>query len=545
MSSLKTGIGTGSQLQNLEYTYDVLGNITKIIDDGEIMNFGYDSLSRLISASGAFSENYAYDNSSGNLISKTTNGQSLGYQYSDPNHPHAVTKVGNKSYGYDANGNMTSRDGKAISYDKQGNLVQYDGKRYVFDGDGRRVMTWHEDGKATITLGNYYEVDWEAEDVELPSGPTCSGGYCSYLPIVSHLTGLDLDGRSYYYAGALRIAMRDEERGVSWIYGDHLGSISVTADKNGNLTSKTTYTPWGTTRNISGSNPSDYGFTGQRKEDDIYYYGARWYDPAIGRFMQADTIVPLNVQGTQAFDRYAYVNNNPLRYTDPTGMWMCGDQYDPACAETPQEKEALNNLMIRFLKRPTFMFVGGREDNPTKTNNLDMFTQIRNLPGHVAMEFDPEHPMEYYAGLGLPTVVGMHKYNAALALADATNKSGGNVYWYGFSAAGGVIGAAFAMLPDSGKGKVKGIALYDPDYSVTVPSSFDEVSIGVIRNSSNQIDLKNYLNNSSITYGYKYIVVGSEYTVNYVGEELRLEHWQYPNNPIIGQAIIEYFFGAQ
>lgn len=51
---------------------------------------------------------------------------------------------------------------------------------------------------------------------------------------------------------------------------------------------------------------------------DIYYYNARWYDPAIGRFLQADTIVPSH-QGTQGFDRYAYVNNNPLRYTDSRG----------------------------------------------------------------------------------------------------------------------------------------------------------------------------------------------------------------------------------
>ncbi len=46
------------------------------------------------------------------------------------------------------------------------------------------------------------------------------------------------------------------------------------------------------------------------------FYNARWYDPALSRFAQADSIVPAGVQG---LDRYAYVNNNPLRYTDPTG----------------------------------------------------------------------------------------------------------------------------------------------------------------------------------------------------------------------------------
>ena len=46
------------------------------------------------------------------------------------------------------------------------------------------------------------------------------------------------------------------------------------------------------------------------------YYNARWLDPALGRFAQADSIVPAGVQGP---DRYAYANNNPVNYTDPTG----------------------------------------------------------------------------------------------------------------------------------------------------------------------------------------------------------------------------------
>jgi len=48
------------------------------------------------------------------------------------------------------------------------------------------------------------------------------------------------------------------------------------------------------------------------------FYNARWYDPSLGRFTQADTIIPES-QGVQAWDRYAFVNNNPVRYTDSTG----------------------------------------------------------------------------------------------------------------------------------------------------------------------------------------------------------------------------------
>jgi len=67
--------------------------------------------------------------------------------------------------------------------------------------------------------------------------------------------------------------------------------------------------------------PTDYGFTGQRSFDSefgLLHFNARWLDPALGRFAQADTIVP-NPWNPMAFDRYAYVFNNSLRYTDPSG----------------------------------------------------------------------------------------------------------------------------------------------------------------------------------------------------------------------------------
>ena len=50
-------------------------------------------------------------------------------------------------------------------------------------------------------------------------------------------------------------------------------------------------------------------------EFGLMYYNARWYDPALGRFVQADTIVP-QPGDVPGWDRYAYVENNPLRYSD-------------------------------------------------------------------------------------------------------------------------------------------------------------------------------------------------------------------------------------
>ncbi len=65
---------------------------------------------------------------------------------------------------------------------------------------------------------------------------------------------------------------------------------------------------------------TDYLYTGQRQESEVglYYYVARWYDPAIGRFIQADSVVP-NPGRAVGWDRYSYTYNNPIKYNDPSG----------------------------------------------------------------------------------------------------------------------------------------------------------------------------------------------------------------------------------
>jgi RHS repeat-associated protein len=108
--------------------------------------------------------------------------------------------------------------------------------------------------------------------------------------------------------------------GVFYTLGDHLGSSSLVADSAGAKVSETRYMPWGETRYTSGYQPSDYLYTGQRAEAGIglYYYNARWYDPSLGRFAQADTMIP-DVYYPSKYDHFSYAINNPLIYIDPSG----------------------------------------------------------------------------------------------------------------------------------------------------------------------------------------------------------------------------------
>ncbi len=105
---------------------------------------------------------------------------------------------------------------------------------------------------------------------------------------------------------------------------DHLGSSSIMLDRNGEVVQRYGYTPFGneryqqTTQAFNISNR----YTGQVLDEDtgLYYYGARYYDAELGRFIQADTTVP-DPGFSQAFNRYAYVYNNPIKFSDPTGQF--------------------------------------------------------------------------------------------------------------------------------------------------------------------------------------------------------------------------------
>jgi RHS repeat-associated protein len=163
---------------------------------------------------------------------------------------------------------------------------------FVYDGDGRRVKST-VNGVTTVIVGDHYEVRTDGEGAVT---------------------------REYYFAGSSPIAVRELPSGkLSWLLTDHLGSISAVADANGALTAELRYRAFGDVRYAAGISPTTYQYTGQRAEPllGIHDYRARWYDSGLGRFAQADTIVPGG--GPMAWDRYAYAANNPLRYLDPTG----------------------------------------------------------------------------------------------------------------------------------------------------------------------------------------------------------------------------------
>ena len=131
----------------------------------------------------------------------------------------------------------------------------------------------------------------------------------------------------YVFAGNLRAARATPTETV-YFHKDHLGSSSAMSNAAGVAIETSNYLPFGGMRAHSGIWTSDYKFTDQEfdGESGLYNYNARLYDPVIGRFISADSIIP-EPYDPQLLNRYSYVRNNPLIYVDPSGHRL-GNGYD-------------------------------------------------------------------------------------------------------------------------------------------------------------------------------------------------------------------------
>jgi RHS repeat-associated protein len=133
------------------------------------------------------------------------------------------------------------------------------------------------------------------------------------------------------------------------------------------------YLPYGRWRTEPTADLTDRGYTGHKHNDDLglIYMNARYYLPGIGRFISADTLVP-DPTNPQQFNRYTYVLNNPLRYTDPTGHYC----YDPTFGEAAGQCYSDSGNLINHIpgKQPNRLPGRSAVDPLDKLWNLVMDT---------------------------------------------------------------------------------------------------------------------------------------------------------------------------
>lgn len=305
IETLKPG---GDSIQYLSYDYDNVGNIVEITDgcpdsqDGINYNqsFEYDHLNRLRFAyhndyPGGVLE-YAYDET-GNIVYNSRVGA---FDYTGP-HPHAVKAAGGMSYGYDENGNMVSRNGVEIDYDSDNrpSAVRRGGillAEFIYDYTGKRTVKTTSAG-SSLYVGGIVDIT--------PTGT------------MKHIFG------GTQRLSSIKVNDPPGEDETFYLHPDHLGSLNqVTKEGDTDVRQRIGYYPFGETRVESGTAGINYKYTGREYDPEaglgLYYYGARYYDPVIGRFTTPDSIVQ-NPGDPQVLNRYSYCRNNPLIYTDPTG----------------------------------------------------------------------------------------------------------------------------------------------------------------------------------------------------------------------------------
>jgi RHS repeat-associated protein len=350
LANLKAAPAGGIPFQNLAYDYDKVGNVLSLTNKVDLpppsqfggpskQTFAYDDLYRLTSASGSYqfgpgktqrySLSLAYDSvhnilakqqadevvqPSGVPIPQQKTSYAWTYAYGGA-HPHAPMHLGDRTFGYDANGNQTG---------------------WTNDLNGtRRTVVWDDENRVQSVFDNGHEKAYKydaAGERVVKRGPQGETAYVNQFFTVRSRT----NGTKHVYAGSTRLVSKLMKTGAVekdqyFYHPDHLGSSSYVTDAGGALYQHLEYFPFGETwiQEATNTQRTPYLFTAKELDEEtgLYYFGARYYDPRAQVWQSPDPIlgsyldgVPnggVHKAGNLAFYTYAY--NNPVVLTDPDG----------------------------------------------------------------------------------------------------------------------------------------------------------------------------------------------------------------------------------
>jgi len=258
----------------------------------QTLDYGYDRLYRLISATfpGGGVTTYGYDPVGNRSI--MTRGTPTTYTYDRADR---ILTAGATPYVVNANGNTTGRGADAFGYDQANRLtsamVGLVASGYSYDGDSKRASKTI----AALTTSYVY-------DVNRP------------LPVV-----LDDGARKYVWGLGLAYGVDKTTDLILAYHTDGLGSVRAITDAAVNIIETYQTEEFGVPTATAGSITQSFQYTGEERdaETELLYLRARSYDPIVGRFLQRDKLRPIS---PPTLNFYAYVENNPIRFTDPSGL---------------------------------------------------------------------------------------------------------------------------------------------------------------------------------------------------------------------------------
>ncbi len=309
------------------YTYDNVGNIlTEKVwtsDDTKPLRekYTYDAKNQLVrhdSVTQNCTITYAYD-AGGNITTKKI------YAYTtDSLDGKAPTETINYTYGNSAWGDeLTSYKGEAIEYDEIGNPELYRG--WTMDWEGRQLKSA---GKNGTNLSFTY--DSEGIRTSKSNGTNTTKYLLNGTQILAQTTnGTTLS--FFYDQQGNRVAMADSSNKFYYYIYNVQGDVIALADAaTGKLVVTYTYDAWGklvelkdnTANSVGTQNPFRYRGYYYDTETSLYYLQTRYYDPEVGRFINADAFTSTDISGALSANMFAYCENRPTIGSDPTGEWV-------------------------------------------------------------------------------------------------------------------------------------------------------------------------------------------------------------------------------
>ena len=290
--------------RTLDYEYDAEERITKVTDsvDG-VIEYTYDAQGQLLTETndGVAVNTMTYDGY-GNILTK--NGKT--YTYGDSVWKDLLTSYDGQSIAYDAQGNPTSYLGHTLTWEKGRQLKSFDSNTYTYNANGIRTSKTVNGVKHTYTLDGtkILRETW---------------GIHTLAPLYDNedsVCGIIYNSTPYYF------------------FKNQQGDIIAITDQNGDVIAKYSYDAWGlctitqdsSTVGIANINPFRYRGYYFDSEIGMYYLQSRYYNPVVGRFVNADEpeCVMLSLNAVR-HDLFAYCNNNPINYTDATGHIALAD----------------------------------------------------------------------------------------------------------------------------------------------------------------------------------------------------------------------------
>ena len=283
--------------------YDSNGRLVKILDSGSSTTtratYGYDQQGQLTSATvGGTSYTYTYD-TAGNIQSKKVGSTTTNYTY------------GNSAW----RDLLTAYNGGSITY-SGGNPTKY------YDGS---TFTWTQGRKlATAKVGNTnisYTYDMAGVRSSKTVGST-TYKYTTLSGLVTRQTGGNATIDFVYDESNQPLAMKYNGKVYYYVLNAQ-GDVVRLVDGSRNVVASYSYDPWGKLLSSSGTladvNPLRYRGYYYDSETGFYYLQSRYYDPATGRFINADSYASTDATGLLSTNMFAYCENNPVMRVDPTG----------------------------------------------------------------------------------------------------------------------------------------------------------------------------------------------------------------------------------